>query len=80
MLSPNKIVKYLNKKSSYILARKKIKKARIQNSFKRIKHIKDFRHSFKYFIPTLMYFSRTLDPTFLVDILSKVLHKAKKQT
>jgi hypothetical protein len=72
--------RFLNKKDLYILARKKIKNLRIKNSFKRIKGSKDFRHSFKYFIPTLMYFSHTLDPQFLADIFAKVIHKAKKQT
>ena len=70
----------LQKKSFSILSRKKIQKARIKNSFRRFKNTKDFRHSFKYFIPTLIHFSRTLDPTFLVNIFAKVLYRAKKQT
>ena len=73
-------ISFLQKKDSSVLSRKKTKNARIKNSFQRFKNNKDFRHSFKYFIPTLMYFSRTLDPTFFVNILSKVLYKAKKQT
>ena len=74
------LVKNLKKKDFYILTRKKIKNLRLKNSFKRIKGSKDFRHSFKYFIPALMYFSRTLDPQILADLLSKVVYKAKKQT
>ena len=74
------LVKSLKKKDLYMLARKKIKNLRIKNSFKRIKGSKDFRHSFKYFIPALMYFSRTLDPQLLAELLSKVVYKAKKQT
>jgi hypothetical protein len=74
------LVKTLKKKDFYSLARKKIKNLRLKNSFKRIKGSKDFRHSFKYFIPALMYFSRTLDPQILADLLSKVVYKAKKQT
>lgn len=73
-------MKSLKKKDLYMLARKKIKNLRIKNSFKRIKGSKDFRHSFKYFIPALMYFSRTLDPQLLAELLSKVVYKAKKQT
>jgi len=74
------LTKSLKKKDLYILARRKIKNSRVKNSFKRIKGSKDFRHSFKYFIPSLMYFSRTLDPQVLVEILAKVVYKAKKQT
>ena len=73
-------VKSLNKKNLFVLAKKKIHNKRIQNSFRRLKGSKDFRHSFKYFIPTLIYFSRTLDPQPLADLLSKVVYKAKKQT
>lgn len=72
--------KSLKKKNVYSLAQKKIKNLRIQKSFKRIKGNKDFRHSFKYFITSLMYFSRTLDPQLLADLLAKVIYKAKKQT
>lgn len=74
------IAKTLKKKDLYILARRKIKNSRVKNSFKRIKGSKDFRHSFKYFIPSLMYFTRTLDPQILVELLAKVVYKAKKQT
>ena len=74
------ISKELKKKDLFVLTRKKIKSLRIKNSFKRIKNSKDFRHSFKYFIPTLMHFSRTLNPQPLTDLFAKVLYKAKKQT
>ena len=73
-------IKLLKKKNLYILSRKKKRNRRISNSFKRIKHHKDFRHGFKHFIPALIYFSKTLEPRFLVNLLSKVLHQAKKQT
>ena len=72
--------KFLKKKDAYILAIKKIKKKRITNGFQRIKRNKDFHQSFKYFIPTLMYFSRTLDPQPLANLLAKVVFKAKKQS
>ena len=72
--------KTLNKKKTYLLRRRKIKSSRIQNGFKRMKGGKDFRHSFKYFLPTLIYLSRTLDPQPLADLLAKVVYKAKKQT
>ena len=73
-------ISFLRKKDFSVLSRKKTKNARIKNSFKRFKNNKDFRHSFKYFIPTLIHFSRTLEPTFFVSLLAKVLYKAKKQT
>jgi hypothetical protein len=79
-LFANKTSKVLKKKDLYLLARKKIKNLRLKNYFKRVKNNKDFRHSFKYFIPTLMYFSKTLDPQLLADLFAKVLYKAKKQT
>ena len=80
MLHTNNNSRFLKKKDLLILARKKIKNLRVKNSFKRIKNSKDFRHSFKYFIPTLMHFSKNLDPQILADIFAKVLYKAKKQT
>jgi len=76
----NNTAKILRKKDLFLLTRKKVKNLRIKNSFKRIKNSKDFRHSFKYFIPTLMHFSRTLNPQPLSDLLAKVMYKAKKQT
>lgn len=76
----NNTAKTLRKKDLFLLTRKKVKNLRIKNSFKRIKNSKDFRHSFKYFIPTLMHFSRTLNPQPLSDLLAKVMYKAKKQT
>ena len=79
-LFKDKTFKQLKKKTLSTLTQKKIKNSRIKNSFKRIKNSKDFRHPFKYFIPLLMHFSRTLEPQFLADILAKVLYKAKKQT
>ena len=80
VLHTNNNSRFLKKKDLLILARKKIKNLRVKNSFKRIKNSKDFRHSFKYFIPTLMHFSKNLDPQILADIFAKVLYKAKKQT
>ena len=73
-------VKLLKKNERQTLIRKKMQNARIMNSFRRIKGNKDFRQSFKYFLPTLSYFSRTLDPRPLADLLAKVIYRAKKQT
>ena len=62
------------------MTQKKKKQRRIKNKFARIKRSKDFRQSFKYFIPTFMQFSRTLDPQLLVNVLTKVIKMAKNQT
>ena len=75
-----KNIKILNKKELLRLADKKILKRRLNNYFKRSKGGKDFRYIYKYFIPTLIEFSRAFDPQILADVLAKVLRKARKQT
>lgn len=70
----------LTKKKFNLLTQKKKKQRRIKNKFARIKRSKDFRQSFKYFIPTFMQFSRTLDPQLLISVLTKVIKMAKNQT
>ena len=79
-LIKKKKLKFLKKKKQSFLARKKRQKHRLKNYFGRIKKRKEFMYDFKYFIPTLMAFSRSLNPRQLVDVIAKVLHKAKKQT
>lgn len=71
--------KLLKKKNLFLLAKKK-KKRHIKNYFDRIRKNKEFKQIFKFFIPTLMDFSRNLEPQLLADIIAKVIHKAKKQT
>lgn len=70
----------LRKKKINLLAKKKKKQRQIKNKFARIKRNKDFRQFFKYFIPTFLQFSRTLDPQLLANILTKVIKNAKNQT
>ena len=73
-------LKLLKRKELLVLSEKKKLKWRLNNYFGRIKWSKDFRHIYKYLIPTLIEFSRSLDPQLLAIFLAKVLHKAKKQT
>ena len=73
-------VKLLKKKDLFLLAEEKKKKLRMKNYFGRVKKSKEFKTIFKYFLPALIDFSRTLDPQILADIIAKVIHKAKKQT
>ena len=79
-LTKTNAIKTLNKKGFLILAEKKRLKARMSNYFSHVKRAKDFKQIFKYFIPTLMDFSRSFEPQLLADILAKVILKTKKQT
>lgn len=79
-VTKKKDIKILNKRELLLMAEKKIVKRRMSNYFKRNKGSKDFRYIYKYFIPTLIEFSRSFDPQLLADLLSKVIRKAKKQT
>jgi hypothetical protein len=74
------LLKKLKKKDLFLLSEEKKKNFRLKNYFGRTKKSKEFKTIFKYFIPALMDFSRTLDPQILADIIAKVIHKAKKQT
>ncbi len=74
------LTKTLIKEQLFNLSEKKRLKRRLSNDFRRMSQNRDFRLSFKYIIPTLMDFSRALEPQLLADALAKLIQKARKQT
>lgn len=74
------LTKTLTKEQVFNLSEKKRLKRRLSNDFRRMSQNRDFRLSFKYIIPTVMDFSRALEPQLLADALAKLIQKARKQT
>ena len=68
------------KEHIFTLSEKKRFKRRLGNDFQRITRQNEFRSKFKYVIPTLMDFSRSLEPQLLANALAKLIQTAKKQT